>query len=173
MRDLSEENVQEYYKKILKLSLFYLKNREEAEDIAQDIFVKVYENLDNFRGESDVYTWIYRISINSLNNFLKRKKIVEFISFDSEKKFITSGDDEENNNPARLREIESEKDDQMRKLNSALEKLSAREKTAFFLFHYENMKQKQIAEVMETSVSAVESLIFKGMKKIKKFLARL
>lgn len=172
MHDLSEEKVKEYYRKILKLSLFYLKNRDEAEDIAQDIFVKVYENLDKFRGESDVYTWIYRISINSLNNFLKRRKIVEFISFDSGKKFTTSGENGAGNDPALLKELESEKADQMKKLNFALEKLSARERSAFFLYHYENMKQKQIAEVMQTSVPAVESLIFKGMRKIKKFLAR-
>lgn len=171
MAGLSDEVLKEYYKKIKKLCLFWLKDKEEAEDISQDIFVKVLEKMDDFRDQSGIYTWIYRISVNTLNNYVRRKKIVEFLSFDSDKRvpmetFGTATDD-----PAFNVELEMEKTEQLKQLEAALGKLSSREKSAFYFYHYEGLKQKDVAEIMGTSVSAVESMIFKGMKKIKKFLA--
>ena len=73
--------------------------------------------------------------------------------------------------PALKNEEDQEKMIRLRKLGDALEKLSERERTAFFFFHYEKMKQKEIADVMGTTVSAIESLIFKSMKKIRKYVA--
>jgi len=165
MGNPAPEKLEEYYKKIFKLSLYYLKNREEAEDIAQDIFLKVHEKISTFRGDSDIYTWIYRIAVNSLKNYLKRKKIVEFISFET-KIFGNEEDDPELN-----AEMEDEKEERINKLERAIELLSSREKTAFYFYYYEELKQKHVAEIMGTTISAVESLIYKAMKKIKKKLA--
>lgn len=164
---------EEYYGKIYKLALYYLKNETEAEDLTQDIFFKVIKNLSSFKEESQVYTWIYRIAVNTLTNYLRRKKIVQFISFEQDDINKKNMFREEGEDPASRMEMEEEKQNRLSKLDSALNILTSRERTAFYFFHYEKIKQKDIAEIMDTSVSAVESLIFKSMKKIKRILAGL
>lgn len=159
--------VDEYYEKVYKLCLFYLGNNEEAEDILQEIFFKVLKKKSTFKEQSGVYTWIYRIAVNTILNHIKRKKIVQFISFEN---IINKYPDPVSKapNPAVKLEQEELKNIEMKKLAESIDRLSDREKTAFYLFYYEDLKQKKIAEIMQTSVSAVESLVHKSMKKIRK-----
>jgi RNA polymerase sigma-70 factor (ECF subfamily) len=153
------------------MCLFYLNNEAEAEDVVQEIFLKVLKAQNTFKGESSEYTWIYRIAYNTIINYLKKKNLVKFIPF------INGTIDRhleiglESNDPAFKFEIEERKRMDLLKLEKLLEKLSNREKTAFYLFHYEHLTQAKIAEIMTTSISAVESLIHKSKKKLKK-LAR-
>lgn len=157
----------EYYGKVYKLCLFYLENKEEAEDMVQEIFFKVLKKKSTFKEQSGIYTWIYRLAVNTILNYIKRKKILQFISWEN----IINNDPEPVStapNPAVRLEQEELKNREIRKLEKSIQQLTAREKTAFYLFHYENLRQKKIAEIMNTSVSAVESLVHKSMKKIKK-----
>jgi len=165
--------VNTYYQKIFKLSLFHLRDEQESEEVTQDIFLKVLKKLGSFEGQSDIYTWIYRIAINTVINYIKRKKLVQFLSFERISKDEQSGQNLSNSDPA----VRLEKDEsaglQLRQLENAIHLLSSREKTAFYLFHYDNLNQKQIAGIMKTSVSAVESLVHKAKKKIRKNFADL
>lgn len=163
--------IADYYQKIYKLCLFYLNNdRQEAEEMVQEIFLKIMKKLKSFKGESAIYTWIYRIAVNTLINYIKKKKIVEFISFENIKNFkeFSGVPIQSTIDPAEKFEKEEIKEKEIRKLQEGIALLSDREKTAFYLFRYDNMKQKEIAKVMKASVSAVESLVHKAMKKIKK-----
>jgi RNA polymerase sigma-70 factor (ECF subfamily) len=165
-----DEIVDAYYRKVYKLCLFYLRDPQEAEEVLQEVFIKVLKKYSTFKGESAVYTWVYRIATNTVLNYIKRKKLIEFISFDSAKS-AGPGSLTENSHasdPGELLEHEEEHRIKLEILEKCLEELSQREKTAFYLFHYEGLKQKEIAEVMNTSISAVESLVHKGMKKIKR-----
>lgn len=164
--------VEEYYRKIYKLSLFYVKDVEEAEDMTQEIFYKVMKKSKSFQDRSGVYTWLYRVAVNTILNHLKRKKIVQFLSFNS----LPGNEDasdlpDSGQNPADLMEREQQLDLEVNKLEDCIACLSEREKTAFYLFHYEGLKQKEIASILGTSVSAVESLIHKAMRKIRKNMA--
>ena len=166
-----DEIVKNYYRKIYKLALYQLQDKNEAEDLTHDIFYKVLNSLGSFQNRSDLYTWVYRIALNTIRNYLRRKKIVKFISFENDpsetsKLLIGIADD-----PALKNEEDQEKMIKLKKLGDALKKLSERERTAFFFFHYEKMKQKEIADVMGTTVSAIESLVFKSLKKIRKYVA--
>lgn len=166
-----ERIITDYHQKIYKLCLFYLNNnKQEAEEIVQEIFIKIMKKLKSFKGESTIYTWIYRISVNTLINYIKRKKIVEFISFDNIKHFKEAPDDSSQStmDPAEKFEKDETKQKKIEILEECITLLSDREKTAFYLFHYDNLKQTEIAEIMKTSVSAVESLVHKARKKIKK-----
>ncbi len=163
-----EKIVDSYYQKIYKLSLFYLKDKQESEEITQEIFLKVIKKLSTFKGQANIYTWIYRIASNTLINYQKRKKLVRFLSLDN----ISIKDEYLNNlsklDPAIHLEINECKNIQIEQLEKAINLLSNREKKAFYLFYYDNLKQKKIAQIMKTSKSAVESLIHKAKKKIKK-----
>jgi RNA polymerase sigma-70 factor (ECF subfamily) len=163
-----DQIIDEYYRKVYKLCLFYLENKEEAEDIVQEIFLKVLKKKSTFKEQSGVYTWIYRIAVNTILNHIKRKKIVQFISFENFKNAKDSELASEAPNQAVKLEQEELKNIEIKKLEKSIDRLSAREKTAFYLFYYENLKQKKIAKIMHTSVSAVESLVHKSMKKIRK-----
>jgi RNA polymerase sigma-70 factor (ECF subfamily) len=163
-----DQIIDEYYGRVYKLCLFYLENKEEAEDIVQEIFLKVLKKKSTFKEQSGVYTWIYRIAVNTILNHIKRKKIVQFISFENFKNAKDFELASEAPQPAVKLEQEELKNIEIKKLEKSIDRLSAREKTAFYLFHYENLKQKKIAEIMHTSVSAVESLVHKSMKKIRK-----
>lgn len=166
-----DEIIDKYYGKIYKLCLFYLNDKEEARDILQEVFVKVLKKSHTFKGESGIYTWIYRIAVNTLLNHINRKKILEFISFESMKNFEGLKEDEESSSLVMDPAVKWEKDEvekqKIRKLKECIRALSHREKTAFYFFHYDRLKQKEIAEIMKTSAAAVESLVHKAMKKIK------
>lgn len=165
-----EKIVDDYYQKIYKLSLFYLKDKQESEEITQEIFLKVIKKLSTFKGQATIYTWIYRIASNTLLNYLKRKKLVRFLSLDN----ISIKDAYLNNlsklDPAIHLEINESKNIQIEQLEKAINLLSNREKKAFYLFYYDNLKHKEIAQIMKTSKSSVESLIHKAKKKLKKNL---
>ena len=77
-----KEVIDKSYNKILKMSLFYLKDREEAVDLTQDICIKICKKLNSFQNRSDINTWIYRVAKNTIFNYIRRKKLVNFISFD-------------------------------------------------------------------------------------------
>ena len=159
-----DEIIDEYYGKIYKLCLFYLNNNgSEAEELTQEIFLKVFKKQSSFKGESGIYTWIYRIAVNTLINYIKRKKIVEFFSFESIPEVEGEVAD-----PAEQMEQDENQKQKLELFQACIKRLSNREKAAFFLFHYRELRQKEIAEIMETSVSAIESLIHKAMKKMKK-----
>jgi RNA polymerase sigma-70 factor (ECF subfamily) len=170
-----EEIVSGYHQKIYKLCLFYLNNdKQEAEELAQEIFIKIMKKLRSFKGEANIYTWIYRISVNTLLNYIKRKKIVEFISFENVKNIREDPGDLSRTamDPAEKLEEDESKKNKIEILNKCIALLSSREKTAFYLFYYDSLKQKEIAEIMKTSISAVESLIHKAKNKIKKWIAQ-
>jgi RNA polymerase sigma-70 factor (ECF subfamily) len=165
-----DEIIDTYYQKIYKLCLFYLENKQEAEELVQEIFIKILKKQTSFKGESHIYTWIYRIAVNTLINYIKRKKLVEFISFENitNSRDISNGNENAAVDPALNLEKEELHQKEIKKLETCMNLLSNREKTAFYFFHYDHLKQKEIAEIMKTSISAVESLIHKAMKKLKR-----
>ncbi len=164
--------IDKYYNKIYKLCLYNLNNDQEAEDLTQDIFFKVIKNIESFNEQSQLYTWIYRIAINTIINYSRRKKIVKFFSLSSKSGSDMEISDMYENDPARNNENNETESLKLKALQNSMKLLSAKEKTAFYLFCYDNLKQKEIAEIMKSSVSAVESLIFKSKRKIKREIAR-
>ena len=167
------EIIDKYYNKIYKLCLYNLNDDTEAEDLTQDIFFKVFKNIVSFKYESQIYTWIYRIAVNTIINYSKRKKIIKFLSFNPESEHKKNINDFIEYDPARMNEITETEIFKLNAIENSMKLLSAKEKTAFYLFCYDNLKQKEIAKIMKSSVSSIESLIFKSKRKIKKEMARL
>ena len=149
-----------------------LQNREDAEDVAQEVFVKVYESIGSFRNESKLSTWIYRIAVNlSLNTIRKNRfknlwtKLEEAFSDTA-----SNGVQKENGHEFRPhRKMES--NEGITLIRKAIKNLPKNQHIALTLHKYEEKSYKEIAEIMETSVSSVESLIFRAKKNLRKKLA--
>lgn len=169
-RDTFRDLVDAWQVKVINLSNAYLNDLQEAEDIAQDVFIEVLESIHRFRGDSSLATWIYRVTVNkSLNRRkkLKRQSIfrvhpqqlssVEKISVQQ----IRAATDPEST-------LQQQEDQQA--LNRAMDKLPEQQRNAFILYHYEQMSYKEIAEVLKVSMAAVESLLFRAKSNLRKHL---
>lgn len=169
-RDTFRDLVDAWQVKVINLSNAYLNDLQEAEDIAQDVFIEVLESIHRFRGDSSLATWIYRITVNkSLNRRkkLKRQSIyrihpqqlssVEKISMHQ----IHAATDPES-------ALQQQEDRQA--LSRAIDKLPEQQRNAFILYQYEQMSYKEIAEVLKVSMAAVESLLFRAKSNLRKHL---
>jgi len=145
---------------------------DDAKDIAQDVFIQLYKSANSFRGDSKVSTWLYRIAVNkSLNHIRNNKKhknvlsIQRFFSGDDTREFIIK--DKAKSNPEEI----SVQQEHKQALHFALNKLADNQKTAFVLKNYDDLSYKEIAEIMETTLSSVESLIHRAKKNLQKSLS--
>lgn len=154
---------------VYNVALHYIQNVEDAEEITQDVFISVYQNLDKFNSDSSLKTWIYRITINKSLDFIKYKK--------SAKRFFIFGKKSENEyeiqNISTFEHpgiaIENKENAQI--LFQTLNELTENQKTAFILSKLDGLSNPEIAEIMNTSVSSIESLIFRAKTTLKEKLS--
>jgi RNA polymerase sigma-70 factor (ECF subfamily) len=164
--DFFSDLVAEHQDMVLNTCYRFVFNREDAEDLAQEVFLEVYRSLDGFREESKLSTWIYRIAVSkSLDHLrrLKRKK-----RFSSLKRIIGIDDPAEelsgpdHDNPA---EALADKERTVI-LQNALNALPDNQKTAFLLSKQDGYSNQEIADILQTSIPAVESLIHRAKKNL-------
>lgn len=146
-----------------------VQNETEAEDITQDVFIKVFENISSFKGESKFSTWLYKIAISKALDFLrsrKRKKRFGFV------KSLFGGDHEEESRLADFYHPGVKLDNKERSaaLFRAIGKLPENQKAAFTLHKLEGLSYQEISEVLNTTVSAVESLMSRAKVNLRKEL---
>lgn len=159
----------EYRILVYNLALHYVLNIEDAEEITQDVFVKVYQRLGSFKNNSSVKTWIYRITVNAAIDFINHKNSKKrFFIFgkksSSEKEYLSATDF---NHPG----IALENKEQSAILFSIIHTLPENQKTAFLLSKLEGLGNAEIAEIMQISIGAVESLQVRAKKALKEKLA--
>lgn len=163
--------VDKYQVKVIRTCKGFVHSLADAEDIAQEVFIEVYESAGKFRGNSELSTWIYRIAVNKSLNFLRsarRRKVLSL--FDT---FISSDElsvPEPSSGDYLSPDSNINNDEQSKAINSAMATLPAKQRTAFVLSKYEDLSYKEIAVIMETSLSAVESLIFRARENLQKKL---
>ena len=162
--------VDEHQRKVLNTCYRFLNNKEDAEDLTQEVFLEVYKSISSFRGESKISTWIYRIAVTKSLDFIRKKKrkkrftILKRVFSDDN---IKSGiPDKTNLNPDK----KVEEQDRIRILNEALESLPQNQRAAFTLSKYDEMSYKEIAEILNTTIPSVESLIHRAKNNLKKKL---
>lgn len=139
-------------------------DHDEANDLTQDTFVKVWHHLDDFREESKLFSWIYRIAANEALGFLRKQKLQRLIPFSSVEYKIqqTLQDDHFFSG-----------DEIQRKLQVALEQLPPRQKMIFNMRYYDDLSYEQMAEVLNLSVGALKASYHHAVKKIEKNLTGL
>ncbi len=153
-----------YQEKIYWIVRRMIVDHDETDDLVQNIFVKAYQSLHSFKGESSFYTWIYRISVNITLNELRRKKIRRTFSLDEEVHQIASRDE--------LPQEKLEREEQTQTINKAIELLPEKQKKVFLLRYYEELPYEEIAKILKTSVGGLKANYFHAVKKIGVYVKR-
>ena len=163
-----EEIIGLYEKKVFSTIYYMVKNENEIEDIAQEVFVKIYKNLKNFKEESSLYTWIYRITINVCIDELKRKKNIVYIDerIQTEDGQVEMQLEDETKGPEKLAEEEELK----RKLTSCVRKLPIDQRTMIVLRDIKGFTYMEIAEMTKMNLGTVKSKINRARASLKKIL---
>lgn len=166
------ELMDKYQKMVVNTCRGFVSSYQEAEDLAQDVFIELYESLPGFRKEAKVSTWIYRIAVNkSLNYIRKKKRESLFLGFN-----FWSKDGVAENNFQVLSSVDYEADysiittEEKKILKDAINKLPDNQRVALILSKYQDLSYKEISEVMDVSLSSVESLLFRAKTNLRKYL---
>ena len=136
-------------------------DHDDADDLVQDIFIKVWKNLPGFRSDAQLYTWMYRIATNECITFINNKKKKNNISLDEVSYELADS----------LADSTYFNGDQaQRKLQEALLTLPEKQKLVFNMKYYEDMKYEEISHVLGTSVGALKASFHLAVKKIEAYL---
>ena len=133
-------------------------SHEDTDDLLQEIFIKIWAALSSFRGESQLFTWVWRISMNESLNFLRRQKVRAALTFQS----LTEADERRIDNDPYFNGTEAE-----RLLMKAVAKLPAKQKMVFLMRYFDDMKYEDISEIMDTSVGSLKASYHIAYEKIK------
>ena len=153
--------VRNYQKKVYWHIRRMVIDHDDANDITQDVFIKIWEVLKNFREESELYTWIYRIATNECLNFLNKKKRRIFLPIANVESELSE----------KLRTTDYIDGDEISiKLQKAILKLPEKQKLVFNMKYFDDMKYEEISAILDTSIGALKASYHLAVKKIQKFL---
>ena len=167
-----KEIVESFQVKVRNTCFRYVNNVEDADDIAQEVFVQIYESMSSFREESQISTWIYRIAVNKSLDFLRSKKRKKRFAILTSI-FKSVNDEEEIIEIPVFGSPDKELEDNERKeiLYWAISELPENQKTAIILGKLEGFSNKEITDIMDISLSAVEALLHRAKKNLQNLLS--
>ena len=158
-----EQLYQQYVKLAYNLALQYCQNTQDAEEITQDVFVKVHEKLSTFKNQANVKTWIYRIAINTSLDFIKAKNSLKRGMYKTQNQTDEIPIAQQNfNHPG----VELEQKEALQKIFFAINQLPENQKTVIILLKIEHNSVKEVAEILRLSPKAVESLFQRAKTKL-------
>ena len=153
--------VKKYQEKLYWLIRRLVIHHEDANDIIQNVFIKVWKSLDNFREDSELYTWLYRIATNESLNFLEKQKKTMSISIQDYEIYFTNKLKTEQSYD--ITKIEW-------KLQLAILKLPEKQKVVFILRYYDEMPYEKMSQILQTSTGALKASYHHAVKKIEDFI---
>ncbi len=156
--------VQRYQQKIFQTCIGFLHDEDEAQDLTQEVLIKICRSLGQFKEQSAFSTWIYRITINMAINRVRKLKIKSlFKPIDDNTKVLSYSSAEQSD--GRLMRLE-----QKQMIQKALGKLTSTQRKAFVLSYYRDLSNKEVGEIMNLSVGAIESLIYRARLRLQEVL---
>jgi RNA polymerase sigma-70 factor (ECF subfamily) len=165
-----DELVRRYQERIYATVYHMTSNHEDANDLAQDSFIKAFQALKSFKGGSSFYTWLYRIAVNKTINFLKQRKnrthmSLNDLDFNTENNpdLVALISDKTPRRDAGLKELQE-------KLNAALLKLSEPHRLVVVLHDVQGLSHEEVAEVMECNIGTVRSRLFYARQQLQSLL---
>ncbi len=166
-----DELIKRYQERIYATIYHMTSNHEDANDLAQESFLKAYQALKSFKGGSSFYTWLYRIAVNKTINFLKQRKNRQHLSLNDldfntehDPDFVALISDKTPRREAGLTELQE-------KLNAALLKLSEPHRLVVVLHDVQGMSHEEIAKVMDCNIGTVRSRLFYARQQLQAMLA--
>lgn len=170
-----DEIYESYAGRILNLAYRFTGNEDTARDLTQEVFLRVYENLDRFERKSHVYTWIYRIAMNLFVSYMKKEKrhaLMDLMDQKVTELFLQGQVDPGFSNGGQSESVERSLESAEREkiVWSSVQTLSPKYRVPLVLHHYEGMSYKDIAAVLGISLSAVEARIHRAKKSLIKKL---
>jgi RNA polymerase sigma-70 factor (ECF subfamily) len=168
-----EELVYRYDRQVLNIARSFRNNDDDAKDIYQEVFIRVYRGLKNFQFKSEFSTWLYRIATNVCISHQARKKNHESINRE-----ISNDEDDKTTFAENLRSEDKADsralgNDLSKYINKALDTLSPQQKMAFVLKFYQEYKIKEIAEIMQCNEGTIKRYIFTATHKMREQLKSL
>ena len=142
----------------------YVKQHNEADEVAQDVFIKALDSLSKFRGDSSLKSWLYRITVNTAVNHIRKQKITRL--------FVRDGDSDYNNiltkevSASVKMDLGSFRND----FDDALAKLPKKQRETFALKYFENLTYEEISEMIGTSIGGLKANYFQAVKKLAQYL---
>lgn len=163
--------VRKYERRLFCIIYNMTSNKEDAADLLQEVFIKVFRSMESFKGDSRFYTWLYRIAVNTTITFLKKARRHSKLSLEDVNtnealaSFLMSfSDDEKGDRATLLKELQE-------KLNEALQKLSLNHRTVVILFEIEGMSHAEIAHALKCSEGTVRSRLHYAKEQLKQLLS--
>lgn len=162
-RDKAFNNIVSLYReRLYGVIRSFTGNHDDTDDLLQETFVKAYEHLNQFRGDSSLYTWLCRIAINQSITFQRKKKLRSFINLENLSAPLIS---KQSDPQQKLQETELKK-----LIQQAVEQLSEKQKIVFNLRFYDELSHAEIAKITGNSVGTIKANFFHAIQKIKLFL---
>ncbi|MDX2362238.1 MAG: RNA polymerase sigma factor [Crocinitomicaceae bacterium] len=162
--------VENYSRMVFNTCVQLLRNQEDAEDLTQEVFTTIYLSLDTFEGNSKLSTWMYSISLNKSKEFLRsktrKKRFGIFTVLEKEDSHTVPAQTINFDHPG----VQLENKERANILFDAIDQLAENQKTAYTLHKIEGVSYEEIAAIMDTTVSSVESLMFRAKKRLKQLL---
>lgn len=151
---------------VLRICTGFLHNSNDAQDVAQEVFIEVFRSAGRFRGDAKLSTWLYRIAINKSLNFIRSRKKHSILQR------LESVTNNESTDIEDKTEDDSGYEEKVVMLQKALNELNRNQQIAFILHKYDNVSYKDISGIMGISLSSVESLIHRAKTNLQKKLLK-
>ncbi len=158
------ELAQRHKEKIYWTARRFVDDHQDADDIVQQVLWKAYEGLKQFRSDSNVFTWLYRITVNTSLNAVRKKKLREFLHFDE----LFESESPESERPDEV--MEQEEDRSL--IQQAVAGLPEKQQSVFVLRYYEQLSYEEISAILKTSVGGLKANYFHALKKIQEYVKR-
>lgn len=156
--------VRKYQNMVYTTALRYVGNHFDADDIAQDVFIKAVESLKKFRGDSSLKSWLYRITVNHCLNFKKKKNPFSFLSQDDDETHLEIQSD--SRSPEELYDGKILEKDFL----EAISKLPEKQRETFALRYFEELSYDEISKLLDTSVGGLKANYYQAVKKLATYL---
>ena len=161
----------EYQQKVFGTCISFVPNQEDAEDIAQEVFIEVFNSVAKFKGDSKLSTWIYRISVNKSLEFIRKRNTKKRFGFmqslmGNDTPIDRSAYFTEFNHPG----IQLENKEKSEILFAAIHKLPEAQRIVYTLNKVDDLSYHEVSDITQKSISSIESLLFRAKKNLKELL---
>lgn len=157
-----------------------VESHEDTDDLLQDIFVKIWKSLPGFRGDAQLYTWVFRIATNESLNFLRKRNLRVALGLAARPDATSAGANGKNSDEETVPEVERvpdvdpwfDGDEAQRLLSVAVSKLPPRQRAVFHMRYFEEMPYEEMAGILEVSVSSLKASYHFAYEKVKDYLLK-